>query len=138
MSMHYAYLTEPHSVNSIRPMSSPSAIDKPGIFESLRLWRDVSASTIKQERNSLPELTPRQMTLLLEVYLNPQAQTVAELSTAFTIPKAAVSRALDVLEQEKLVKRGRHLKDRRKVFIHRTEKGKLLLLAFGETILKHV
>jgi len=79
-----------------------------------------------------PDLTARQLTLLLHVYLTPPPHTVRGLAVALGMSKPAVSRALDRLGRIDLLRRRRDEKDRRSVLVQRTVKGAVFLREFGD------
>ncbi|MEM8986545.1 MAG: MarR family transcriptional regulator [Pseudomonadota bacterium] len=100
--------------------------------QALQLWRDVLAHMIRDDR---PDLTARQLAIVLTVYLGTPPHTVRGLSTGLSMPKPAVTRALDALVRQGLVKRARDEKDKRNVLVQRTVKGSIFLSDFGETVL---
>jgi DNA-binding MarR family transcriptional regulator len=62
--------------------------------QALELWRGVMVGALQK---GLPDLTSRQFTLLLHVYLKDQAHTVRGLAGVLNISKPGVTRALDRL-----------------------------------------
>jgi DNA-binding MarR family transcriptional regulator len=83
-------------------------------------------------RSNLPDLTSRQLALLLTVFMAPGPHTVRGLSVALALPKPAVTRALDRLEELAFVKRRRDSADRRSVEVHRRTKGAAFLSDLAE------
>ena len=63
-------------------------------LRSLELWRHALVSSVRGEA---PDLSARQMALMLSVYLGDGPHTVRGLALALRISKPAVSRALDRL-----------------------------------------
>lgn len=98
---------------------------------ALALWRDV---TLDGVRSDAPDLTQRQMAILLHVYLMPPPHTVRGLAQTLKVTKPAITRALDTMGHIGLVKRRRDDADRRNVLIQRTVKGSVFLSDFGERI----
>jgi len=79
-----------------------------------------------------PDLTARQLALLLHVYLTPPPHTVRGLAASLAMSKPAVTRALDRLGQMDLLRRRRDEVDRRSVLVQRTVKGSVFLREFGD------
>lgn len=82
--------------------------------------------------------TPRQLAILLDVYLVPPPHTVKILSERLDISKPAVCRAIDALSAQKLLKRKTDPCDKRNVLIQRTMKGAIYLSEFADIILREV
>jgi DNA-binding MarR family transcriptional regulator len=99
--------------------------------EALGLWQTVLVSMVRDDR---PDLTMRQMALLLTVYTTPQPHTVRGLARTLNISKPAVTRALDRLCGLELTRRKRDQTDRRNVLIQRTVKGSVYLSELAEVI----
>lgn len=100
-------------------------------FDALALWRDV---VVEQVASDNPDLTQRQMAILLVVYMRPPPHTVRGLAAQLSISKPAVTRALDALSRLGYVKRKRDDTDRRNVLVQRTVKGSVFVSDFGEAI----
>ena len=88
--------------------------------QALDLWR---GAIVESVRRDAPDLSARQMALLLTVYLTPPPHTVRGLAATLNISKPAITRALDRLTEFGLVKRKVDEQDRRSVLIQRTVKG---------------
>ena len=95
------------------------------------LWR---RATITSVRRDAPDLTARQMAMLLAVYLMEPPHTVRGLAVLLRISKPAVTRAVDRLSDLELVRRKVDTDDRRSVLIDRTVRGSVFLREFGELI----
>jgi DNA-binding MarR family transcriptional regulator len=102
--------------------------------EALKLWHDVVADTVRDDG---PDLSARQMSILLTVYLSPPPHTVRGLAEQLNISKPAITRALDAMGRLDLLKRKRDETDRRNVLVQRTVKGSVYLSEFAELIAKH-
>lgn len=89
---------------------------------------------IKSVSSAHPDLTNRQLALLLTVYLEPSPHTVRGLSTCLSLTKPVVSRALQHLESFGFLKRLRGLSDRRDMFVERTPIGAAYLIEFSDGI----
>lgn len=98
---------------------------------ALTLWRDV---TLESVRSELPDLTQRQLAILLHVYLMPPPHTMRGLAATLNVTKPAITRALDTLGRTGLLKRRRDDADRRNVLIQRTVKGSIFLSDFGDRV----
>lgn len=98
---------------------------------ALALWRDVTLGTV---RSDLPDLTQRQLAILLHVYLAPPPHTVRGLAAILDVTKPAITRALDTLGRAGFLKRRRDETDRRNVLIQRTVKGSVFLSDFGDRV----
>lgn len=98
---------------------------------ALALWREV---TLEGVRSELPDLTQRQLAILLHVYLQPPPHTVRGLAKTLKVTKPAITRALDTLGRLQLLKRRRDEEDRRNVLVQRTVKGSVFLSDFGDRI----
>ncbi|GEO82833.1 MarR family transcriptional regulator [Pararhodospirillum oryzae] len=99
--------------------------------EALDLWR---GSIVESVRRDAPDLSARQMALLLTVYMTPPPHTVRGLANLLNISKPAVTRAVDRLSDYGLVKRKTDETDRRSVLIQRTVRGSVFLREFGDII----
>lgn len=99
--------------------------------QALAIWR---GAIVESVRRDTPDLSARQMAILLTVYLNAGPHTVRGLAAQLNISKPAVSRALDTLGGHGLVRRKRDEADRRNVLIQRTVKGSVYLREFADLI----
>ena len=99
--------------------------------QGLDLWHRVTLNTVRGDR---PDLTARQMAVLLTVYIENPPHTVRSLARHLEISKPAVTRALDRLCKIDLLRRKIDDTDRRSVLIQRTVKGSVFLTEFGESI----
>ena len=100
-------------------------------IEALDLWRRAIVDSV---RIDAPDLSARQMAMLLTVYLTPPPHTVRGMAATLNISKPAVTRAIDRLGELGLVRRKPDENDRRSVLIQRTVKGSVFLREFGELV----
>lgn len=100
-------------------------------IEALLLWRDVTLETVRRDA---PDLSARQMAILLVVYLSAPPHTVRGLAERLNVSKPAITRALDSLGRLDLLRRRRDEKDRRNVLVQRTVKGSVFLSDFGDVV----
>ena len=100
---------------------------------ALQFWHE----SLVKGLQSLPlDLSSRQMAIILHVYIGDGPHSVKSINEELLISKPAICRALDVLEQNKLIKRMRDKEDKRNVYIHRTTKGSVYLSEFADIIIK--
>ncbi|MGB0681453.1 MAG: MarR family transcriptional regulator [Magnetovibrionaceae bacterium] len=100
-------------------------------LQALDLWRLTMVDSVRRDA---PDLSARQMALLLTVYLSPPPHTVRGLADQLNVSKPAITRALDRLSELELIRRKADENDRRSVLIQRTVKGSVFLREFGELI----
>jgi len=100
-------------------------------LQTLELWRHALVASV---RGDAPDLSARQMALMLSVYLAEGPHTVRGLAQALRISKPAVSRALDRLGELGYVRRERDDLDRRNVLVQRTASGGQFLTDFARLI----
>ena len=85
---------------------------------------------IEYVRSGEPDLTNRQMALLMLVYLTPGPHTVRGLARMLGVSKPVVTRALNTLGALGYLRRERDQDDRRNVFVVRTNDGAEFLEGF--------
>lgn len=101
--------------------------------QALDLWR---RALLESVRADAPDLSSRQMAILLTVYLTPPPHTVRGLAQTLNISKPAVTRALDRLGELGLLKRRPDETDRRSVLVQRTVKGSVFLSDFAGQVME--
>jgi DNA-binding MarR family transcriptional regulator len=99
--------------------------------QALNLWHDVALAMVKDDE---PDLSVRQICILLTIYLEAPPHTVRHLAKKLGVSKPVITRALDTMGKLDLVTRRRDEKDRRNVLIQRTVKGALYLERLADTI----
>lgn len=100
-------------------------------LQALRLWQQVCLAEV---RNEMPDLSERQLAILLTVYLDPPPHTVRGLAEKLKVTKPVITRALDTMGAMRLLARHRDEEDRRNVLIRRTVEGTLFVERFGDTV----
>ena len=96
--------------------------------ESSRASVDVLRDTIVAlVRRDGPDLSARQLGVVLTCYLNDQAHTVRGLAADLNVSKPAITRALDRLGELDLAQRKVDPTDRRSVLVQQTSKGRAFL-----------
>src|SRR6187399_1418452 len=85
-------------------------------------------------RSGAPDLTNRQMALLMLVYLTPGPHTVRGLAKVLGVSKPVVTRALNTLGGLGYLRRERDQDDRRNIFVVRTRDGAEFLEDFKRNL----
>lgn len=99
--------------------------------QALQLWHSVNLHMVQDDD---PDLSLRQMSILLTVYLEAPPHTVRDLAKRLGVSKPVITRALDSMGKLDLVARRRDENDRRNVLVQRTVKGVLYLERLADTI----
>jgi DNA-binding MarR family transcriptional regulator len=99
--------------------------------QSLQLWHAV---TLAQVRDDEPDLSVRQMSIILTIYLEAPPHTVRDLASKLKVSKPVITRALDSMGKLGLVSRRRDEDDKRNVLVQRTVKGALYLERLSDLI----
>ena len=84
---------------------------------------DWTSTLIAYLRSGHPDLTNRQMALLMVVYETPGPHTVRSLALKLDVSKSVITRALNKLSNMKFIVRRGDERDRRNVFIEPTPSG---------------
>ncbi|MGB7404502.1 MAG: MarR family transcriptional regulator [Pacificimonas sp.] len=85
-------------------------------------------------RSARPDLTNRQMALLLCVYLEPGPHTVRGLAAQLSVSKPVITRALNTLGAHGFIRRQKDESDLRNIFVERTAAGDDFLDDFADLI----
>ena len=101
--------------------------------QALRLWHDVGLGIV---RSGAPDLSSRQITILLTIYMETPPHTVRGLAAKLNVTKPVITRALDTMGSLDLVSRRRDDSDRRNVVVQRTVQGSLYLERFSDLIIE--
>ncbi len=102
-------------------------------MDALEMWR---VAVTENVRRDTPDLSARQLALILTVYLRPPPHTVRGLAAHLNVSKPAITRALDRLEKLGLVRRRKDPADQRSVLVQRTVAGSVFLREFADTVTK--
>ena len=94
---------------------------------TLKSWMQ---TLIGYVRSGQPDLTNRQMALMLLVYLTPGPHTVRGLAHLLGVSKPVITRALNTLGTLGYLRRVRDESDRRNVFVAKTNTGQDFLEGF--------
>ena len=98
---------------------------------SLKSWMQ---TLIRYVRSGQPDLTNRQMALMLLVYLTPGPHTVRGLANILGVSKPVITRALNTLGSLGYLRRVRDEADRRNVFVAKTSTGQDFLESFERNL----
>ncbi len=98
---------------------------------ALRGWMQ---ALIGYVRSGQPDLTNRQMALMMLVYLTPGPHTVRGLAHVLGVSKPVITRALNTLGTLGYLRRVRDEADRRNVFVAQTSTGRDFLERFERNI----
>ncbi len=101
--------------------------------QALHLWEAVLLEIVHTDE---PDLSARQMTILLTLYLETHPHSVRGLAQRLGVTKPVITRALDSMGKLGLVTRKRDPADRRNVLIQRTVEGALFVERLGDLITK--
>jgi DNA-binding MarR family transcriptional regulator len=99
--------------------------------QALKLLHDFAHALVT---GAEPDLSARQLAVLLTVYLEPPPHTVRGLAAKLAVTKPVITRALDSMGKLGLLARRRDHLDRRNVVIQRTVKGALAVERLGDLI----
>jgi DNA-binding MarR family transcriptional regulator len=103
-------------------------------LEALTLWKQVSLGLV---RDNEPDLTVRQMAILLTIYLEAPPHTIRSLAAKLGVSKPVITRALDTMGRMALVSRRRDETNRRNVIVQRTVKGSLAIERLADLLAGH-
>ena len=115
----------------MRDLARAVCWDFPVSKRALTRWM---STLVDYVRSGKPDLTNRQMALLLAVYLKPGPHTVRGLAHLLGVSKPVVTRALNTLGTLGYLRRERDESDRRNIFVAQTAKGADFLAGFGSLI----
>jgi DNA-binding MarR family transcriptional regulator len=112
-------------------MSTSSDSEQNVADQALKGWMH---TLINYVRSGEPDLTNRQMALMLLVYLTPGPHTVRGLAHILGVSKPVITRALNTLGSLGYLRRVRDENDRRNVFVARTSTGQDFLEGFERNL----
>lgn len=99
--------------------------------DSLAFWHRVTLATV---RSDAPDLSARQLAMLMSIYLEDGLHTVRSLAKHLGVTKAAISRATDSLCKLGYIERKPNYRDKRSVVLARTSAGIHFLSEFADII----
>ena len=89
---------------------------------------------VKFVRSDQPDLTNRQLAILMMVYMTDAPHTVRGLAGKLAVSKPVVTRALNTLGALGFIRRKRDDSDLRNVFVERTTMGQAFLHSFAQLV----
>ncbi len=99
--------------------------------QALKLLHDFNYEMVRDDDR---DLSARQITILLTVYLETPPHTVRGLAAKLNVTKPVITRALDTMGRMELLQRRRDPADRRNVVVQRTVKGALYVERLGDLV----
>jgi DNA-binding MarR family transcriptional regulator len=103
------------------------------VAQSLQLLHELNHAQVLDDE---PDLSVRQMAILLTVYMEAPPHTVRALAARLNVSKPVITRALDSMGKLGLVKRRRDEEDKRNVLIQRTVEGSLYLERMADLVVE--
>jgi DNA-binding MarR family transcriptional regulator len=100
--------------------------------QALKLLQDFAFALVTDGE---ADLSARQLSILLTIYLEPPPHTVRGLAAKLKVTKPVITRALDTMGKLGLVSRRRDENDRRNVVIQRTPEGALAVERLGDVLI---
>jgi DNA-binding MarR family transcriptional regulator len=100
--------------------------------QALKLLHDFNYEIVRDDDR---DLSARQLTILLTVYLEQPPHTVRGLAAKLNVTKPVITRALDTMGRMELLQRRRDPADRRNVVVQRTVKGALYVERLGDLLI---
>ncbi|MEP4053151.1 MAG: MarR family transcriptional regulator [Litorimonas sp.] len=113
------------------PVVRKTQTDKVSRKDSLAFWHRVTLATV---RSDAPDLSARQLAMLMTIYLEDGLHTVRSLAKHLDVTKAAISRATDSLCKLGYIERKPDHRDKRSVVLARTSSGIHFLSEFADII----
>jgi DNA-binding MarR family transcriptional regulator len=114
-----------------RPQPAQPSRDRQSRKDSLAFWHRVTLQTV---RSDAPDLSARQLAMLMTIYLEDGPHTVRSLAKHLDVTKAAISRATDSLCKIGYIERKPDHRDKRSVILARTSAGIHFLSEFADII----
>lgn len=115
----------------LRTRPSKATPEKISRKDSLAFWHRVTLATV---RSDAPDLSARQLAMLMSIYLEDGLHTVRSLAKHLDVTKAAISRATDSLCKLGYIERKPDHRDKRSVVLARTSAGIHFLSEFADII----
>lgn len=103
--------------------------------QALRLLHELALAQVREQvQAEAPDLSQRQIAILLSIYLESPPHTVRGLAARLGVSKPVITRALDTMGALGLVSRRRDEADKRNVIVQRTVEGALYLEKLGDLV----
>lgn len=100
-------------------------------LQALDIWRRAIVASVRRDA---PDLSARQMSVLLTIYLTLPPHTIRGLAEHLKVTKPVITRAVDRLSELNFARRKTDPQDRRSVLLQRTVKGSVFLREYAELI----
>ncbi len=113
-------LSVPHAIGAFGSHSLDDFFSTPPAGNNIALIRGTMLELVRRDGR---DLTARQLTTLLSVYLEDATHSVSSVAKLLNISRPGVTRILDRLVDADLVSRAEDEADRRRVLIRRTRTG---------------
>jgi DNA-binding MarR family transcriptional regulator len=120
-----------HQPETAHPVVRKIQSDRISRKDSLAFWHRVTLATV---RSDAPDLSARQLAMLMSIYLEDGLHTVRSLAKHLDVTKAAISRATDSLCKLGYIERKPDHRDKRSVVLARTSAGIHFLSEFADII----
>jgi len=124
-------LSETEPSETVHPIVRKIQSERISRKDSLAFWHRVTLATV---RSDSPDLSARQLAMLMSIYLEDGLHTVRSLAKHLDVTKAAISRATDSLCKLGYIERKPDHRDKRSVVLARTSAGIHFLSEFADTI----
>ncbi len=108
--------------------STPPSLSR---TDSLSLWYRVTLGSVL---NNAPDLTARQLAVMMSVYLEAGPHTVRSLAKKLNVTKAVITRAANRLCKLNYIQRAPDHRDKRSIILTRTPNGIHYLRDFADII----
>ncbi len=103
---------------------TPGAVGAPmSLNQPMRLTNILRDTVVSLVRREGPDMTARQLGVMLICYLEEGPHTVRGLAARLAVAKPAITRALDRLEEFQFARRLQDPRDRRSIIVSRTAEG---------------
>jgi DNA-binding MarR family transcriptional regulator len=119
-----------YNANSLTE-NSAKFLDSKGSQMTIHDWLDGLTAIV---RSDLPDMTNRQMAILLTVAMTAEPHTVRGLAARLDVSKPVVTRALNKLAALGYLLRKRDRNDGRNIFVEMTKAGTEFLEQFNQTV----
>lgn len=118
-------------IDPVQLRAKKTVVERVSRKDSLAFWHRVTLATV---RSDAPDLSARQLAMLMTIYLEDGLHTVRSLAKHLDVTKAAISRATDSLCKLGYIERKPDHRDRRSIVLARTPAGIHFLSEFADII----
>ncbi len=135
MSENHMMNSLSHARNAVGTVGTMNSHARKAVVVDVESRHNISVirnTMLEMVRKDGRDLTARQLTALLSVYLKDETQTVTSLANMLNVSRPGVTRILDRLVDAELVSRAEDKQDRRRVLIRRTREGARFVQTLAE------